>query len=114
MRQMSENEEVLYNILVNNKVARTNNWEAVRMFYWDRYKVNLPDLKQLPTVWTIERSVRQLKELYKECNDSEAKKIHQEKEDEFKEKALVDNKPTKPSQYKEEQIELKWWDTNVR
>ena len=109
MREMTTNERALYNILANNQVARNNNWEAVRMFYWQQYKVNLPDLRELPTVWTIERSIRTLKETYRECSDKYSRDLKKEKEDEFKEKALDKNKPAKTTP-KEEQIELVWWD----
>lgn len=102
-RDMTPNEKVLYEILVNSQDARNSNWEAVRMFYKKQYNIILPELKDLPTIWTIERSIRTLKGMYHECTDEESKKIKEEQIDKYKQQAL--EKPMK-----EEQIELVWWD----
>lgn len=110
MRPMTDDERVLYNILKDNPEARSSNWEAVRQFYFRRYLVKLPDLKGLPTVWTIERSIRTLKSLYHECNDEKANKVHEDKVSEYKNMALDHNKPAKTTPEKSEQIEMKWWD----
>ena len=103
VRPMNENEQILFQILKNNPQARKNNWYAVRMFYWQRYGVKLPDMGNLPAIWTIERSIRTLKEMYRECNDESAEAVKKAQESKYKQQAI--EKPMKA-----EQIEMKWWD----
>ena len=106
MRSMTSDESVMYQILKNSKSCRDSNWEAVRTFYQAQYVVSLPELRGLPTVWTVERMVRTLKSTYpRELTDPEERQIKAEQETEFKEKARDDNRPVK----EEEQLELRWY-----
>lgn len=99
MREMSEAEELMYRILKNNKMARDSNWEAVRLFYLEKYGINLPKLEGKEAIWTVERMIRTLKALYpKDLTDAEERQIKAEKEMQYKEQALDRNKPIKPAE----------------
>ena len=117
MRQMNDDELTMFQILKNNRQARNSNWEAVREFYMRQYGINLPALKGLPTIWTIERMIRTLKEAYpRELTDAEERQIKRDMVDAYKEAALDKNKPVKP-QKTHEQLGLlpggenlkEWW-----
>ena len=110
MRNMTDDEKLMYSILVNNDNAKKSNWEAVREFYWQRYMIKLPKLDGMLTVWTIERMVRTLKSMYRECSNKESRQIKKEQEIEYKERALDQNKPMRPQEVKTEQVTLNgWW-----
>ena len=97
MRRMTEDELTMFQILKNNKDCRNNNWEAVRRFYMTQYGINLPALRGVPTIWTIERMIRSLKEVYpNELTDQEERQIKEDMQSVYKEKALDRNKPMKP------------------
>ena len=113
MREMTKEELIMYNILKTNQSARDSNWEAVREFYWQRYLINLPKLENEMNIWTVERMIRTLKSLYKECTDESSDAIKEVEVDKYKEMALDDNKPLKPELQKVEEIKLQgegiWW-----
>ena len=115
MRPMTDDELTMFQILKRDKECRNNNYQAVRTFYKMQYGVDLPALKGLPTIWTIERLIRTLKSEYpSELTDSEERQIKNSQEDLYKERALDANKPIK--QRVEEQGTLglfgepSWWD----
>lgn len=114
MREISDKEMVMFNILKNNKKARNNNYEAVREWYMQVYGINLPSLEKCEEQYgTVERWIRLLKSLYpNELTDPEERQLKEDMEDSFKEKALDENKPYIPN--KQEQMGLglfgeKWW-----
>lgn len=109
MREMTKEEQMMYQILRDHPECRKNNWEAVREFYWQYYQINLPKLDKTLAIWTIERMIRTLKSLFHECNDEEAKMIKSAMESEYKEQALDKNKPFRPEEVKYEDIPMKWW-----
>lgn len=111
MREMTNDELIMYNILKENQDARNSNYEAVRQFFLKRYSINLPILDDTLSVFTVERMIRMLKSIYRECTDDSSNKIKKEQEIKFKENALDDNKPLKPQLLKSEEIKLDgiWW-----
>lgn len=116
MRKMTDEEVVMYNILKNDRVCRNNNYEAVRSFYLKVYGIQLPKIDHdMPSIWTIERMIRTLKSTYPSVlTDPEERQIKQQKVSEFKEKALDENKPIKPTEEKQVQGNLglfgeTWW-----
>ena len=121
MREMTENEQLMFDIIKNHKGY--SNYNLVREFYFERYGINLPDLKGMEEYGTVERMVRLLKSLYpSELTDEEERKARHDAEDKFKEMALDRNKPIKPLKQDEnepsektEQLglgifgEINWW-----
>lgn len=97
MREMTDKEQVMYDILKNNPKARKNNYEAVREWYRQVYGINLPSLEKCEEQYaTVERWIRLLKSLYpSELTDDEERKLKADLEEQFKEKALDKNKPVK-------------------
>lgn len=100
MRDMTRKEEVMFDILKNNKRCRDNNYEAVREWYRQVYGINLPSLDNCDEQYgTVERWIRQLKALYPhELTDETERQIKRDMEDTFKENALDKNKPIKHEQ----------------
>ena len=97
MQEMNDRELTMFNILKNNKKCRDNNWEAVREYYRQVYGIVLPDLKNMETVWTVERLIRTLKSTYpSQLTDKEERQIKADMVDRYKEKALDENKPLLP------------------
>lgn len=109
MKYFNEDETLLYHILKTEPDARKNNWEAVRMFYQLKYHIDLPKLTGKKTVWSIEREIRTLKSMYKECRDEVSDEIKRQQETEYLEKLLDKNKPIKPIDIKYEDIKIGWW-----
>ena len=109
MREMTENEQLMFNIIKEHKDY--SNYNLVREFYFQRYGINLPDLKGFEEYGTVERWVRLLKSLYpSELTTPEEREARKDAEDKFKEMALDRNKPVKP----DEQLGLGlfgelWW-----
>ncbi len=103
MREMTKDEQVLYNILKNDPNCRKSNYEAVRKFYKEVYGIYLPIIpRDMPSIWTVERSIRTLKSTYpKELTDTKEREIKAEMVDRYKEMALDENKPVKPKEMAE-------------
>lgn len=107
MREMNNDELALFDILKDNDKAKNNNYEALRLFYKQQYDISLPDLKGVPNLFTIERYIRKLKQLYpSQLTSPKEREIKLEKEIEFKEMVRDDNAPLLPDD--EGQIRL-WW-----
>lgn len=106
MRDKTKNEQLMYDILTNNKDARMNNYEACRLFYKE-FGIELPVIKDMPSIWTVERYIRLLKANYKECNDDDSKSVKEDKITDYKEQFLGDNAYLTPE--KHEQTKLGWW-----
>lgn len=105
MRRMNKDELALFEILKNNDRAKKNNYEAIKLFYLSEYNKSFPDLSGLPSIFTIERYIRRLKQLYpKQLTSEEEREIKSNKELEYREYALDDNAPILPK----EAID-KWW-----
>lgn len=100
MREISEKENIMFDILKTNKRCRDNNYEAVREWYRRVYGINLPSLENCEEQYgTVERWIRLLKSEYpNELTDSEERQIKKEMEMEFKERALDKNKPIRHEQ----------------
>lgn len=97
MREMSENEQLMYDIIKNHK--EESNYNLVREFYFQRYGINLPDLKGFEEYGTVERWIRLLKSLYpNDLTTPDERKARQDAEDKYKEMALDRNKPIKHEQ----------------
>jgi len=97
MQEMNDKELAMFNILKNNKKCRDNNWEAVREYYRQIYNISLPELKNLETVWTVERLIRTLKSTYpSQLTDKEERQIKAEMVGKYREMALDENKPVLP------------------
>lgn len=110
MQEMNNDQMILYKVLKESLKARNSNWEAVREFYWEAYGVNLPLLENMPSIWTIERNIRQLKATYKDLRGSnETQQAKLEKVAQYKEMALDKNKPIRPTETKYEEIEFRWY-----
>ena len=95
MREATEKEMVMYDILRTNKRCRDNNYEAVREWYRRVYGINLPSLENCEEQYgTVERWIRALKALYPdELTDGEERQLKADMEEQFKDKALDRNKP---------------------
>ena len=114
MREMTNDELTLYEIIKNNKDA--SNYELVKKMY-STYGIELPDIpKDLPSIWTIERQIRLLKQTYPNALTSQKERqIKAEKVSEYKDMALDKNKPMLPRNgLKQEQVSLglfgeSWW-----
>lgn len=117
MREITEKEMVMFNILKNNPKARNNNYEAVREWYRQVYGINLPSLNGCAEEYgTVERWIRQLKSLYpKELTDPNERQIKSEMESKFKEAALDKNKPIKRKENEQTSLLIggsnlkEWW-----
>lgn len=119
MREMTDKEKVMFNILKNDPKARASNYEAVRQWYKQVYNVNMPSLSECEEQYgTVERWVRGLKALYPhELGDDSERKIHSDLETKFKEEALDRNKPYISQKEMHEQTSLlmggdnykEWW-----
>lgn len=95
MREATDKEKVMYDILKNNKKCRENNYEAVREWYRRVYGINLPSLENCEEQYgTVERWIRALKALYpNELTDDTERQLKSDMESQFKENALDRNKP---------------------
>ena len=114
MREMTDNELLMYNIIKEHKGY--SNYNLVREFYFQRYGINLPDLKGFEEYGTVERWVRLLKSLYpNELTDDDERQARQDAEDKYKEMALDRNKPIKPEKHEQTSLLLggsnlkEWW-----
>lgn len=111
MRAMTKDETALYQIIKNNKTR--NNWDLVRLFYQSQYGVELPDLKNKPTIWTVERWIRLLKETYPhDLTTDQERQIKADQETKYKEMAKPDNRPVKAPEQGSLGLfgEPSWWD----
>lgn len=108
MREMNNDELALFDILKNSDRAKNSNYEALRLFYKKQYDITLPDLSGMPSLFTIERYIRRLKQIYpSQLTTPREREIKLEKELEFKEMVRDDNTPLLP-QDDDGQIRL-WW-----
>lgn len=97
MRAMTKEESKLYQIIKQNK--NNSNWDIVRLFYKEQYNIELPDLRNVPTVWTVERWIRLLKETYRsDLTTKEERDIKNDMQSKYKEMALPKNRPVKEEQ----------------
>ena len=112
MREMSENELLMFDIIKSHKDY--SNYDLVREFYFQRYGINLPRISpELEQYGTIERWIRMLKALYpNELTTEDERRIKADMEDKFREMALDRNKPIKPE--KHEQTSLLMGGSNLK
>lgn len=93
MREMTDDEKKLFEIIKSNTDA--SNYEIVREMYRKAYGIEMPYIpKELPSIWTIERQIRLLKQTYpSQLTNPKERQIKAEKETEYKDMALDKNKP---------------------
>lgn len=94
MREMTNDELTLYEIIKNNKDA--SNYELVKKMY-STYGIILPDIpKSVPSIWTVERQIRLLKQTYPSIlTNAKERQIKSDMEVKYKDMALDKNKPVK-------------------
>ena len=108
---MTNEEARLFNIIKSNKDK--NNWDIVRSFYSQQYNIDLPELRGMPTIWTVESWIRLLKQTYpSELTSKEERQQKQEMESNYKEMAKPDNRPVKAPEQGSLGLfgEPSWWD----
>lgn len=96
-------DEMLYEILMNNKLARQDNEECMREFYWRQYGIALPKLNHCVSIQTVFRKIRKLKEEHPKLKgDEETQQHKKEKEMEYIElsRSVVTPEPVKVEEIK--------------
>lgn len=98
MREMTNDELALFDIIKSD--TSLSNYEIVRKLYEKQYGLHLPKIgKDMPSIWTIERQIRLLKQTYPSIlTDDKERAIKEEQVTKYKEMARDENKPVKPQQ----------------
>lgn len=113
MREMTDDEMALFEIIKND--TELSNYEIVRRLYSRRYGIELPKINgDLPSIWTIERQIRLLKQTYPSLlTNSKERQIKADMEVKYKDMATDQNKPIKPQTSEQSSLGLfgenEWW-----